>query len=446
MTSATACHDLDQLLSAYVDHEASPDEMRLVEEHTRECEACLRRLRRMQRLAPKLDLDVQALLSSAGNATRPWNAPARPPELMLARPPSPPLVARFSTMAVLLVFALLAGVLLHSGPPRTLQTGAQPGAVPLTGPIVAVSIDGLVDPPTASYVHRAILEAERQNATVVASLDPSGGLDPSVAAVEQDFAAASIPTYAYLRTSQNPTTVSLAAATDGTIAAMPAGASISWMSMDFGEALWHRVLDPSTAYVFFVLGLYAVFVEIAHPGSLVPGITGVVSMAIAAVAFSTLPTNWLGVVALVAGVALMAAELKAAKHGLLMLCGVIFLAAGSLALYGTPLSGVVVAPVILLGVVLAGLILSVFLVGLAQRIHRLPPLGGFEHLVGARGVARSELSPNGVVHVQGHTWSAHARGGTVAAGDEVRVLARRGLVLDVESASFHAAATQKGAL
>ena len=37
------------------------------------------------------------------------------------------------------------------------------------------------------------------------------------------------------------------------------------------QALGHDLLDPTTAYLLFVLGLYAVLVEVSHPGALVPG-------------------------------------------------------------------------------------------------------------------------------------------------------------------------------
>jgi membrane-bound ClpP family serine protease len=448
MKSAVVCRDVQPLLSAYVDHEASPTEALQVEEHVQACAECQARLQRMRRLAPRLDQHVQAHVSEGERAAASLNRSYRPPPQTMLAEPSMPFVARFATVAVLLVFAALtAFVLLRSAPgPRALQTGAQPAPTPSAaqpeGPVIGISIDGLVDAPTAAYVQRAVDEAEQQHASVLVWDAPSGGLTQSVEDVERTLANSSVPTYAYAPSPQNPTATGLAEATTTRVDSIPKDASIDWKQMNLGEAVWHRVLDPTTAYLFFVLGLYAVFLELAHPGTLVPGITGLVAMGIAAVAFSSLPTNWLGVAAVVGGVALMVLELKTSKHGLLLGGGVVCLAAGSLVLYASP---GLLSPLVLIGVVLLGVVLGFVLVRVAQGVRRLPAINPLQELVGARGVARTTLSPDGVVQVNGQTWSAHVRGAPVQPGEPVRVVARRGLVLDVTSASFHAAATQKGA-
>jgi membrane-bound serine protease (ClpP class) len=208
-------------------------------------------------------------------------------------------------------------------------------------------------------------------------------------------------------------------------------------------------MDPTTAYLLFVLGLYAVFVEFAHPGSLLPGATGLVCLTLALVAFGTLPTNWLGVAVLVVAVGLMALELKAATHGALVLAGVVCLIVGSVLLYSAPGSwspmqaDVTVAPAVLIGAAGTGLIVGLLLARVARRIHNLPPILSLEQLIGARGVSRSGLDPEGVVHVGGQLWSARLRGGRLEPGQPVRIVARHGLVLEVESTAL-GAATRKG--
>jgi len=157
------------------------------------------------------------------------------------------------------------------------------------------------------------------------------------------------------------------------------------------------------------------------------------------------------VLTLLAGVALMGAELKAARHGALVVLGVVCLGLGSAMLYTLPgsltpaLIGVLVSPLVVVGVVLSGLAFGVLITRLARRIHQMPPMFSLEELIGARGVARTRLEPDGVVHVHGQLWSARVRGGPLERGEAVRVLSRHGLVLEVESATFRAAATQKGA-
>jgi len=52
-------------------------------------------------------------------------------------------------------------------------------------------------------------------------------------------------------------------------------------------------------------------------------------------------------------------------------------------------------------------------------------------LVGAIGVARTQLSPEGTVFVQGEIWSADSLDGVIAAGARVRVARVEGLRLQV---------------
>ena len=56
---------------------------------------------------------------------------------------------------------------------------------------------------------------------------------------------------------------------------------------------------------------------------------------------------------------------------------------------------------------------------------------GAETLIGARGVVTSACRPDGLVRVQGELWSARSEQGADP-GDEIRVVARDGLVLSVE--------------
>jgi membrane protein implicated in regulation of membrane protease activity len=56
---------------------------------------------------------------------------------------------------------------------------------------------------------------------------------------------------------------------------------------------------------------------------------------------------------------------------------------------------------------------------------------GAETLIGARGVATTDVRPAGQVRVQGELWQARSEAGA-AAGERVRVVERDGLTLTVE--------------
>lgn len=68
--------------------------------------------------------------------------------------------------------------------------------------------------------------------------------------------------------------------------------------------------------------------------------------------------------------------------------------------------------------------------GLAAE-HELANRPARTGLVGAEGVALSELDPDGVVHVNGEEWSARSLNGHVAKGGAVQVVSDKGIRLEV---------------
>ena len=461
MTTERACPELAALLAAYVDHEASPAETAHVEAHLAECEACRAELRRSQTGVLALDREVRALMShgaSVARQARPRGVLTRPDRLF---EPATTRSNRISTFATVLVVGLLVAVgalfvgrgLARSAP---IQTAHQPAtsqpASTLTGPPVLVaSVDGLVDPAVAAYVQRVASLADAQGAGgLVLEVSASEGLGPSVAHVKDALQTSGLPTRVVSVGRDSTTLVSeLAQVTTQTV---PDNAAGQYVPMTLSESLWHRLLDPTTAYLLLILGLCALCLELAHPGTLVPGLTGLVCLGLAAVSLIVLPTNWFAVLLLVGGAGLMAFEAHVGGHGFLVLGGGLVLLIGSVFLF-TPidtlqpwLAPIRVAPATLCLGGAFGLSVGALLARLAHRTAALPASAPLERLVGTRGEARSQLDPYGVVHIDGQLWSAHAIGAPLAAGEAVRVVARHGLILDVESAVYRPAATQKGAL
>jgi membrane-bound serine protease (ClpP class) len=67
---------------------------------------------------------------------------------------------------------------------------------------------------------------------------------------------------------------------------------------------------------------------------------------------------------------------------------------------------------------------------LVLKARRRAPTSGREAMVGEIGEALSDLAPAGNVFVHGESWSAESRD-IVRKGDRVRVVAVRGLTLEV---------------
>jgi membrane-bound ClpP family serine protease len=73
-----------------------------------------------------------------------------------------------------------------------------------------------------------------------------------------------------------------------------------------------------------------------------------------------------------------------------------------------------------------------FVARFALATRQLAWAGGSPVLVGATGVAKSDIGPNGVAYVAGEDWSARSEGGAIAKGSGVRVKRTDGLSLIVE--------------
>jgi membrane-bound serine protease (ClpP class) len=228
------------------------------------------------------------------------------------------------------------------------------------------------------------------------------------------------------------------ATTAGALNIHVAGAEIRSVDPDPVELVAQKAFDPNVAYLLMTIGFFAILIELFHPGALVPGVTGVVSLVIAFVGFAALPMNWGGIVLILAAAALFVLDIKAAAHGGLTIAGLVCFILGSLLLYspgGIPsptLPDVSVGLPPLIAAASVGALFSLLVVRTALRMSGRPAISGTQRLNGATGVARSRLEPRGTVTVAGQVWSARLRTGRLEAGRPIRVVGRTGLVLDVE--------------
>lgn len=107
---------------------------------------------------------------------------------------------------------------------------------------------------------------------------------------------------------------------------------------------------------------------------------------------------------------------------------------GVLYLLGVELSEVDITPAVVVGAGVVLAVLCVLAIRAAIRVRRTPVVTGEARIVGTGGVVVTPLDPEGQVRVQGETWTARAganASGTVPAGAHVKVVAVRGLTLEV---------------
>ena len=83
-------------------------------------------------------------------------------------------------------------------------------------------------------------------------------------------------------------------------------------------------------------------------------------------------------------------------------------------------------------IIIAVILLFIFYVGVKAQFRRVKT--GKEALVGAKGIATSDLKPKGEVRVNGEFWEAIVKDTTIAAGQAVEVVGMEGIFLVVKPA------------
>ncbi|MGD0070937.1 MAG: NfeD family protein [Candidatus Bathyarchaeia archaeon] len=105
------------------------------------------------------------------------------------------------------------------------------------------------------------------------------------------------------------------------------------------------------------------------------------------------------------------------------------------ALSGTTYYGIAIQVEVTLAVtlfVIALIVGWIFYVGVKAQYRRIKT--GKEALIGAKGIAATDLKPKGEVRVMGEFWQATAKDTTIAVGQVVEVVGMEGMFLVVKPA------------
>lgn len=218
-----------------------------------------------------------------------------------------------------------------------------------------------------------------------------------------------------------------------TVTLKTAGAPIRTYEMTLKEKVLAKLMDPNIAFLLLVLGGLALMAEFNHPGAVVPGVTGIISILLALFALNLLPVRYASLALLLAAFALFALEAKYATHGILGIGGVICMVFGALFLVDGPIPQMRVHLGTALAVSIPIGLIAVFLTTIVLRARKSQVTTGSEGMIGEIGVARTALGPEGKVFVHGELWNATARA-AIAEGARVRVAGINGLHLVVEPA------------
>ncbi len=210
-----------------------------------------------------------------------------------------------------------------------------------------------------------------------------------------------------------------------------AGVRVVWLKPTLRTRVLAVITNPMIAYGLLLIGIWGLIFEGLHPGGVLPGVVGVVSLLVALFAFQLLPTDFAGLSLVLVGAGMMVAEFFFPTYGSLGIGGLIAFVVGSLILFDSDVPGMRISRSLIGGIATVGGLIILGIVYLAGRAHRSPVAVGVEAMLGATVVAVEDFASRGRVRYRGELWNA-TTSAPLQAGQRARIVKIEGLGLWVE--------------
>ena len=205
------------------------------------------------------------------------------------------------------------------------------------------------------------------------------------------------------------------------------GLKLVYVTPGWRDRVLNTISNPNIAYILMMIGMAGLYFELSHPGAILPGVIGAISLILAFFAFQTLPVNYAGLLLIALAIIFFIAEIKVSSYGLLSVAGLISLILGSVMLFeNIRVSLNLMMPTIVL---IGGFFIVIAF--LAFKAYRGKPTSGMEGLIGETGVVEKKIDPVGLIFAHGEYWKATCTE-VVEQGEKVRVIGSKGLELIVE--------------
>lgn len=204
---------------------------------------------------------------------------------------------------------------------------------------------------------------------------------------------------------------------------------VRFAKLSLVDSMFHAVASPAVAYLLFAIGLALFVFELFTAGVGIAGTVGAVCFILGCYGLAALPARPVAVALLVLAFPAFAVDVQTGVPRLWTGVGIVAFAVGTLFLYdGVSMSWLTIA------VGMIGILLT-FLSGMPSMVRTrfATPTIGRDWMIGSMGRAVTDISPDGVVQIDGAQWRATTNRATpIEQLDKVRVIGIDGLVLEVE--------------
>lgn len=216
------------------------------------------------------------------------------------------------------------------------------------------------------------------------------------------------------------------------------GASVVTLEPDWRNRFLAVIADPNVALILMMIGIYGLFFEFANPGFVLPGVAGAISLLVGLFALQLLPVNFVGLGLIFLGIAFLIAEVYLPTFGTLGFGGIVAFVIGALMLIDTDVPGYGVPVPLIISLTVFSALFIFTVSSVALRARRRPVVTGSEAMLGSIGIVLDDgvMPPDGTTaneawaRVHGERWRVTSAE-PLAAGHEVRVTGRHGLLLTV---------------
>ena len=220
---------------------------------------------------------------------------------------------------------------------------------------------------------------------------------------------------------------------NGELEIQSVGLSVTRYEPDLRNRILNFLTNPQLAYLLLLVGVYGIIFELMSPGTLVPGVTGVIALLLAAFSLQILPINTVGLLLIILGAGMLVIEFFLPSFGVVGVGGVVALAAGSLMLFDTTIPGMELPMSIIASVVFVALGCVAFVVLVMARSGMRTRKPSDREVLGLTGKVVENLNPQGYVQLGREIWPAQARNPhLITFGKLVRVVAQEGTLVYVD--------------
>lgn len=210
--------------------------------------------------------------------------------------------------------------------------------------------------------------------------------------------------------------------------------TVRFFKLGLVPRLLHTVASPASAYLLLTIGLALLVFEFFTAGIGVAGLVGAITLILGSVGIGELPMNGVGIALLLLSMVAFAVDVQVGIPRFWTGVGLFLYTIASFIMF-RPIDGLTMRPSwITLSVGIIGIALT-FIVGMPSMVRTrfATPTIGRQNLIGATGTAVGDISPDGVVLVDGAQWRARTNRATpLVHNAEIRVVDIDGITLEVE--------------